>query len=87
MGKSKFINVKNLAKLLKVNPKTLKCWLCNYNLNKYKEEVCLKANQKEYYYRITKESMRCLKKYISQKGITYEERFLKAEKRIENNTV
>lgn len=87
MSKTKYINIKYLAKILKVDFKTIKYWLCHYSLIKYKMEVRLKANKKEYYYKINKDSMRLLREYIAKKGIIYEERFIKYKKRIEDSAI
>jgi hypothetical protein len=87
MSKTKYINIKHLAKILKVDFKTIKYWLCHYSLMKYKWEVCLKPNKREYYYKITKDSMRLLQEYIAKKGLTYEERFIKYQKKIEDKAI
>lgn len=70
-NRSNAIPVKELAKIIDVHKNTIFAWLCHYTLAKYNYQVYTSKGTVENMFKLNKESILALKKYLSKKRIKY----------------
>lgn len=70
-NKPRAIPVKELAKIIDVHKSTIFSWLCHYSLAKYNYQVYTTKGTVENMFKLNRDSLLALKKYLSKKRIKY----------------
>lgn len=65
------IPVKELAKIIDVHKSTLFAWMCHYSLSKYNFQIYTEKGIVENMFKLSKDSISALRKYLSRKRIKY----------------
>lgn len=70
-NKPSAIPVRELAKIIDVHRNTIFAWLCHYSLAKYSYQVYTPKGTVETMFKLNRDSLFALKKYLSKKHTKY----------------